>query len=154
MSHKLASRLAAIVTSTACVLVSAGSVQAGASWTLEQEQNGSSVVVYTDGTNVEYFTPGDVLFNGNVNAQDIALIASNWLSTQTPSAGGSSLPGDANGDGIVNFQDLELVASNWGQSGGDIGSLGAQAHVPEPSTGLVFGIWALGMWLIRRRVRS
>jgi hypothetical protein len=48
---------------------------------------------------------GDANGDGIVNGQDIALVASNWLS-QGPS-------GDVNGDGIVNGQDIAAIASNW-----------------------------------------
>ncbi|HEY4311278.1 MAG TPA: dockerin type I domain-containing protein, partial [Pirellulales bacterium] len=48
---------------------------------------------------------GDANGDGIVNAQDLALIASNWL---TPGP-----IGDVNGDGIVNAQDIAVVASNW-----------------------------------------
>jgi hypothetical protein len=49
--------------------------------------------------------PGDLNQDGIVNAQDLALTSSNWLSSQSS--------GDANGDGIVNAQDLATVSSNW-----------------------------------------
>jgi subtilase family serine protease len=48
---------------------------------------------------------GDANGDGIVNAQDLALISSNWLT--------SGPVGDVNGDGIVNAQDLAVVASNW-----------------------------------------
>ena len=50
------------------------------------------------------FTPttpplaGDVNYDGIVNAQDLALVASGWQQTGTNNAN------DANGDGIVNAQ--------------------------------------------------
>ena len=49
--------------------------------------------------------PGDTNQDGIVNSQDLALIASNWL-TAGPA-------GDVNGDGIINAQDLALLSSNW-----------------------------------------
>jgi hypothetical protein len=54
-------------------------------------------------------TPGDVNGDGIVNAQDLALISSNW--------GAGYGAGDANGDGVVNAQDLALVSSNWLEAG-------------------------------------
>src|SRR5262249_50792445 len=67
---------------------------------------------------------GDANFDGIVNGQDIALMASNWLQIGNP----DSLAGDANGDGIVNGQDIALVASNWLQGEDNV------AMVPEPSS--------------------
>jgi hypothetical protein len=54
--------------------------------------------------------PGDATGDGAVNAQDLALVASEWLQT------GSDLPADMLHNGIVNAQDIALVASNWGQT--------------------------------------
>jgi len=48
---------------------------------------------------------GDANGDGIVNGQDMALVASNWL-TNGP-------PGDVNFDNIVNGQDMALIASNW-----------------------------------------
>lgn len=69
------------------------------------------------------FAAGDINLDGIVNAQDIALASSNWLST------GIGMAGDANGDGIVNSQDLALMSSNWMAKA--IGGTRAVA-VPEP----------------------
>ncbi len=72
---------------------------------------------------------GDANFDGIVNAQDIALVSSNWLST------GGGLIGDVNGDRIVNAQDIALISADWlHASGSDSGSTSA---VPEPAS------WAL-----------
>jgi hypothetical protein len=127
MARTWFSRFSSISIAVAAVvfMLLSGSAQAGTSWTLEPG-------------------PGDV-----VNIQDIELIASNWLSS-----GAVGMPGDYSGDGLVNTQDLSVVATNWNASAPDSGgSLGSGGAVPEPSTGLVFGIWALGLWLVRRRVR-
>jgi hypothetical protein len=69
--------------------------------------------------------PGDLNRDGIVNAEDLALIASNWLDK------GSNLA-DANGDGIVNAQDIEVIASNWLHTYGGSGA-GSSASVPEPA---------------------
>ncbi|HEY4313433.1 MAG TPA: dockerin type I domain-containing protein [Pirellulales bacterium] len=68
----------------------------------------------------------DVNFDGVINAQDLALISSNWLAK----GGIGQLPGDANRDGIVNVQDLALISSNWEPGL----SLSANVAVPEPTT--------------------
>ena len=47
---------------------------------------------------------GDINLDGIVNAQDIAAVASHWLTTGPQ--------GDVNGDGIVNGQDIAVIASN------------------------------------------
>ena len=62
-----------------------------------------------------WLLPGDTIRDGIVNAQDIGLIATNWLKT------GLGGPGDANDDGIVNGQDIAVIAEHWLQtSGGSI----------------------------------
>jgi len=88
---------------------------------------------------------GDVNFDGIVNGQDIALIASNWL------AAGTGQAGDANHDGIVNGQDIALVASNWLATSGGPGEAQATA-VPEPAN-FVLAILAvvLGSLHVHRR---
>ncbi len=85
---------------------------------------------------------GDANLDGIVNGQDIALTASNWLST------GANLA-DLNFDGIVNGQDFAIVASNWLSAAGGSGS--AATAVPEPSTLLLMVLGALG--LLTRRSR-
>ncbi len=81
-------------------------------------------VLQTHTTGVQL--PGDVNFDGIVNGQDIALMASNWLHT------GSGSAGDANHDGLVNGQDMALAASNWLQSRAASGG-GTALSVPEPA---------------------
>jgi hypothetical protein len=130
MVYRLFSRMTLTSASVASVVLLASSAQAGTSWTLEPG-------------------PGDV-----VNIEDIQLIASNWLSTEQPGQIGSWFSGDYSGDGMVNINDLAVVASHWGETGQSGGSNGLGGAVPEPSTGLVFGIWALGLWLVRRCVRT
>ena len=85
----------------------------------------------------------DVNFDGIVNGQDLALVASTWL--QTGSIG--QLSGDANRDGIVNGQDIALIASNW--EAGIPGS-GQASAVPEPASLLLALAGALGGLLLSR----
>jgi len=90
----------------------------------------------------------DANADGIVNGQDIALVASNWLHTGTPS-------GDVNYDGIVNGQDIALIASNWLNvlSGGGGGSAVA---VPEPNSVILLAIGVSGACLsaVRRKRRA
>ncbi len=84
------------------------------------------------------FTPttpplvGDVNYDGVVNAQDLALVASGWQQTGTNNAN------DANGDGIVNAQDLALISANW-----MAGTTTSNTAVPEPSALLLAAIAVL-----------
>ncbi len=49
--------------------------------------------------------PGDVNQDGIVNSQDLAAVASSWLT--------AGVAGDVNADGIVNSQDLATISSQW-----------------------------------------
>jgi len=79
---------------------------------------------------------GDVNYDGIVNGQDIAIVASNWLKT---GSGTGTTPGDVNRDGIVNGQDMAIVASNWTNMAA--GYAESQA-VPEPSS-LLLAVFAV-----------
>jgi probable HAF family extracellular repeat protein len=87
------------------------------------------------------FTTGDMNLDGVVNAQDIAIVASNWL------VPGIGIQGDANGDGIVNGQDLALLSSNWMQTADAAASPSA---VPEPSTLVLVATAAFALAACRR----
>lgn len=87
--------------------------------------------------------PGDVNFDGIVNAQDLALVSSNWLHTGT---GANDPPGDANHDGIVNAQDLALISSNW------LATTSANAAaVPEPASLVMAGTVLVVLGVAARR---
>ena len=104
-----------------------------------------SVRIADTGLEASHFVAGDVNFDGIANGQDIALIASGWLST------GTYLSGDANGDGILNGQDIALVASNWlATYGAGIGSA-ESAAVPEPSTFALGGLALAAVFAYRRK---
>jgi PEP-CTERM motif len=84
---------------------------------------------------------GDVNFDGIVNGQDIAQVASHWLQA------GPSLS-DTNGDNIVNGGDLSAIASNWLQTPGTAGN-GTAA--PEPSTLILAALGGLALLANCRR---
>jgi hypothetical protein len=116
----------------------------------------ASLAIVTDGSAVQvasYATPalpGDVNFDGIVNGQDIALIASDWLHM------GVGIAGDANYDGIVNGQDIAVIASHWldtaGSSGGGgvAGGAGGGSAVPEPSTVVLAAVGGLALLACRQ----
>ncbi len=83
---------------------------------------------------------GDLNNDGIVNAQDLAQVASAWLTT------GVGLSGDANFDGIVNSQDLALVSSNWLRMSPEA------SGVPEPST-LLLALLGTAALYLRRKLR-
>jgi hypothetical protein len=56
---------------------------------------------------VEAAIPGDTNFDGQVDATDLGVLATNW---QLP---GSWVTADFNGSGIVDVNDLSLMALNW-----------------------------------------
>jgi hypothetical protein len=94
--------------------------------------------------------PGDVNFDGIVNSQDLAVVASNWMKSGT---GASDPTGDVNHDGVVNAQDLALITSAIAAEANLGTSLAAS--VPEPSACLLAIIAAAGLalWHQRRRGR-
>ncbi|HEY4312540.1 MAG TPA: dockerin type I domain-containing protein [Pirellulales bacterium] len=89
--------------------------------------------------------PGDVNFDGVVNAQDLALVASNWLKAGT---GANDPAGDANHDGIVNGQDIALVSSAIGSA---LGGVPAAVSVPEPSSYVLALLSLIGLLAYKRR---
>ena len=87
--------------------------------------------------------PGDADQDGDVDIEDLSLLASNW-----DTCGKTWSDGDFTNDGCVDIEDLSLLASNWG-----FGTAGqaaaAPAAVPEPTTlGLLATVAAP---LLRRR---
>ena len=102
--------------------------------------------ILLDNTTVGNVLPGDANFDGIVNGQDIALVASHWLATGSAT---NVPPGDANFDGIVNGQDIALIASHWLQTSASGGTA-----VPEPASLVPAGAALVMFGFACRRRRS
>ncbi|HEY4308417.1 MAG TPA: dockerin type I domain-containing protein [Pirellulales bacterium] len=90
---------------------------------------------------------GDANQDGLANAQDIAVVASEWLKS------GTNLPGDVNGDGEVNSADLAVISANWLQNAGNAAASASPmvvAAVPEPSTLALAALSSLALLALRR----
>ena len=85
--------------------------------------------------------PGDLNFSGGVDFSDFLILSGNF---GDPAAGSVYANGDINLSGGVDFPDFLTLSSNFGLSA-------AAAAVPEPATGLLFGIALVGCGAFRRR---
>jgi len=85
--------------------------------------------------------PGDANADGLVNVQDLAILATNWLSEP---AGWEE--GDFNADSAVNVQDLAILATHWAAAAGP-------AVAPEPAAAALLALVLTGPALrpFRRR---
>src|SRR5262249_40068663 len=101
--------------------------------------DGSGPVIATGWVKVEGLglsgVPGAADIDGDVDVNDLALLAANW---HTP---GDFVHGDFNFDGFVDETDLGILALNWqtgpgaGLSFGDAAAeFGLPTSVPEPAT--------------------
>ena len=86
------------------------------------------------------FLPGDANLDMQVDGDDAAILAANWLAAD----GAGWMNGDFNGDGAVNEIDATIMASNWQGSA-------AMAQIPEPATIVLLAIGLLLASLIRYR---
>ena len=87
--------------------------------------------------------PGDADLDGDVDAADASIMASNWLKPSGAVWG----EGDFDEDGDVDDRDATVLAANW-QFGVDAASA---ASIPEPQSLLLLAIGAVCMGLARRR---
>ena len=92
----------------------------------------------TGGPITYYVIPGDTDHDGDVDSDDAATLAANWLSQDEV----TWEKGDFNDDGIVNDVDATIMAANWTTS---------TASVPEPAVwtlllmGTAFAVFIRGM---------
>lgn len=82
---------------------------------------------------------GDINADGFVGIEDLNVILGNWNQSV---AVGDIGAGDPSGDGFVGIEDLNVVLGNWNAG------VPPALVIPEPATGLLFG---LGLLTVRRR---
>jgi autotransporter-associated beta strand protein len=110
---------------------------------------------------VKYTYYGDANLDGSVNSADYALIDNGYLSQRTSSRLSGWYNGDFNYDGVINGSDYTLIDNAFNQQGASlatqiasatsqIAGSGASSAVPEPASGLILGLGAIGL-LGRRR---
>ena len=90
------------------------------------------------GTN---YSPGDANYDGDVDGDDAAILATNWL--METEAGWAA--GDFNEDGIVDDIDATIMATNWGAGPG-----GGNVAVPEPASLVMIVVGLMSILLLRR----
>lgn len=95
-------------------------------------------------TLVEHWMPGDADLDGDVDAEDAARLAENWLGD----AGVAWADGDFNSNGIVDDADAALMAANWLYGVGD-----NSATAPEPATAVLMLMAIAGVALRRIKRR-
>ena len=107
--------------------------------------------VTADSILLRYTYYGDVDQNGQVDADDLTVFASNFGRT----SGATQIDGDIDFNGAVNADDLTVFANNFNKGVGNplaVAAANVQA-VPEPATGvlLAIGVAACGLFLCNRR---
>ena len=81
---------------------------------------------------------GDANIDGVVNAEDVEILASNWLKNDA-----TWRMGDFNRDGKIDDIDATLLASNWLAC--------INASVPEPNTLILIALMGLSVLILRRK---
>jgi hypothetical protein len=95
--------------------------------------------------------PGDYNGDGNVNALDYSIWATDFGNT------GDFQPADGNLDGIVNAADYTVWKDNVGNTASELGSgagSGAGSTVPEPAAGLLLWCGLTVGWVATRGLRN
>lgn len=59
------------------------------------------------------YSYADLNTDGNVDAEDLIILAANWLMTEEMLEETETLQGDINTDGVVNFGDFSELANEW-----------------------------------------
>jgi len=85
--------------------------------------------------------PGDTDGDGDVDADDAAIVAAHW---GLPTSAGAA-EGDFDGDGVVGPKDASIMAAHWSGS-----TESSATTVPEPSVLAMF-VAVLGLAALRRR---
>jgi hypothetical protein len=95
--------------------------------------------------------PGDADVDGDVDVNDLSLLAQNWQTS------GDYVHGDFDFSGFVDAADLGILATHWGQNGGGglsaglLASLGLPTNVPEPGSAAMLMLATLAFLPRRRR---
>lgn len=112
---------------------------------LEVAPNSYDVQYYFDNVQIEgpqvQLIPGDADLDGDVDGDDAAILAMNWLS-----ASANWRMGDFNGDEKVDDRDAAILAANW-----QIGVV-AEASVSEPT--LASGLLVIGLAVLAVHFRK
>ena len=94
----------------------------------------------------EPYLDGDANLDGVVNAADLNVVGTNWLSNSNVNPW---THGDSNADGSTNASDLNLLGISWHKQVASAASEGRA--VPEPSAAILLLSAALASLLVRRR---
>jgi autotransporter-associated beta strand protein len=106
--------------------------------------------VTADSILLKYTYYGDIDQNGQVDADDLTVFASNFGRTQ----GATQVDGDIDFNGAVNADDLTVFANNFNKGvGNPLASASVQA-VPEPATLCLAASAGLLLLLMNRRIRQ
>jgi len=100
---------------------------------------------FMEGAYAPELIPGDTDNDGDVDADDLAVVAAHWGGTV---GANDYTVGNFNGDTVVDAADAAIQAANWTGSGGEEGATG----VPEPGT-LAMLLGLLSVLLVARRRR-
>ena len=105
--------------------------------------------LWIDDTLAWYATvvPGDADHDGDVDVNDLSVVADNWGAT----SGKTWWDGNFDGDGDVDINDLALLAANWNGTVADYLAAVSGSAIPEPASVMVLVAGAALLMLRRRR---